>query len=100
MCRRMDSRSGSGLNRVPVNKSAAILDHWMHAPQGSEDYAATLLVLHSERRKGTQVKYLMAIALHALAKGGVFAMPVCLALENARRLNDFGIIKRATNKLD
>jgi hypothetical protein len=31
MCRRMDSRSGSGLNRVPVNKSADILDDWMHA---------------------------------------------------------------------
>jgi len=31
----MDSRSGSGLNRVPVNKSAAILDHWMHALQAS-----------------------------------------------------------------
>jgi hypothetical protein len=30
----------------------------MHAPQASEDYAATLLVLHSECWKRTQVKYL------------------------------------------
>jgi hypothetical protein len=61
----MDSRSGSGLNRVPVKKSADILDDWMHAPQASADYAATLLVLHSKSRKRTQVKYLMAIALNA-----------------------------------
>jgi hypothetical protein len=57
MCRRMDSRSGSGLNRVPVNKSADILDHWMHGPLGTRGYAATPLVLHSTRQKGTQVKY-------------------------------------------
>jgi hypothetical protein len=37
MCRRMDSRSGSGLNRVPVNKSADILDDWMHALKEIED---------------------------------------------------------------
>jgi hypothetical protein len=31
----MDSRSGSGLNRFPVNKSADILDHWMRVSEES-----------------------------------------------------------------
>lgn len=30
----------------------------------------------------------------------MLAVPVCLALENTRRLNDFGVIERAANKLD
>ena|ERR1700731_5178435 len=97
MCRRMDSRSGSGLNRVPVNKSADILDHWMHAPK-HRGYAAPHLVLHSERWKRTQVKYPIVSAA-VLRKSRVLVVPVRLALENARRLNDSGVIESAANKL-
>src|SRR5579864_912563 len=99
MCRRMDSRSGSGLNRVPVNKSADILGHWMHAPK-PRGYAATHLVLHSDGGKRTQVKYPEWPRAAGLTKRWMLAVPVCLALEDARRLNDFGVIERAANKLD
>jgi hypothetical protein len=64
-------------------------------------YAATHLVLHSELWKGTQVKYpdRLEPTVH-LAKGRVLVVPVRLALEDARGLNDLGVIERAADKLD
>jgi hypothetical protein len=45
-------------------------------------------------------KYVPSSGCLQLTKGRVLAMPVCLALENTGRLNDFGVIQCPANKLD
>jgi hypothetical protein len=52
----MDSRSGSGLNGLPVNKSADILGLWMHVPQ-AKGHARSSFSMAQPTRQRTQVKY-------------------------------------------
>src|SRR5262249_17384146 len=52
-----------------------------------------LLVWHSACVRCTQVKYLYLLKLRPLL------VPIGMRLENARRLNYFGVIQRPTNEL-